>query len=258
MLKTTDIVVVIPLYKENLTVWEEKSLSQCLSVLKRYPIVLVTPQTLNTRFFEEKYPIDSIERFDDSFFKDITGYNTLLLSTQFYERFLKYKYLLIYQLDAYVFQDLLMQWAEKGYDYIGAPWLKKPVYNFPIISHFMRFQHKYRLNHHQSSKQSLYNKVGNGGFSLRKIESHYQATIDSKNQIENYLAQKRTHFYNEDVFWATEIPDFSYPEPLEALTFSFDKYPDYCFKLNNHELPFGCHGWYKRKMKKFWKPVIGF
>ena len=31
--------------------------------------------------------------------------------------------MLIYQLDAYVFKDELLNWANKGYDYIGAPWL---------------------------------------------------------------------------------------------------------------------------------------
>ena len=51
-------------------------------------------------------------------------------------------------------------------------------------------------------------------------------------------------------FWATEANGFTYPKVKEAIRFSFDKYPSYCYKLNNWQLPFGCHSWYKRKMKK--------
>lgn len=252
------VVIIIPLYKETLTPLEEKALIQCLSVLKDHPIVIVAPQTLKTDSIQKKYNIDKVERFDDAFFKGIAGYNSLLLNTLFYERFLEYKYMLIYQLDAYVFKDLLLEWCKKDYDYIGAPWLKKPIYNLPLISTYLSLLHKYRIKNNKLSKQSLYNKVGNGGVSLRKIESHYKATIAYKEKIIFYLKQERSHFYNEDVFWATEVYEFSYPDFMEALKFSFDKYPAYCFQLNNNELPFVCHAWYKRKMKKFWKPIIGF
>lgn len=47
-----------------------------------------------------------------------------MLTKEFYLRFRQWEYLLIYQLDAYVFQDELMDWCNKGYDYIGAPFLK--------------------------------------------------------------------------------------------------------------------------------------
>lgn len=50
--------------------------------------------------------------------------------------------------------------------------------------------------------------------------------------------------------------NFTYPDYMEALQFSFDKYPSLCYKLNNNQLPFGCHSWYKRRMKDFWFPII--
>ena len=31
--------------------------------------------------------------------------------------------MLIHQLDAFVFEDKLMDWVKRGFDYIGAPWL---------------------------------------------------------------------------------------------------------------------------------------
>jgi hypothetical protein len=44
-----------------------------------------------------------------------------MLSIDFYKRFRDYKFILIYQLDAYVFRDELEYWCEQDYDFIGAP-----------------------------------------------------------------------------------------------------------------------------------------
>jgi hypothetical protein len=37
----------------------------------------------------------------------------------------------------------------------------------------------------------------------------------------------------------------------DALEFAFERYPRKCFKLNNHNLPFGVHAWEKYD-KSFW------
>jgi len=250
------VAIIIPLYKRDLNSFEKVSINACLSVLGSYPIIFISPQSLDITSIEKEYSISSVERFEDKFFKGIEGYNSLMLNPNFYKRFLDYEYILIYQLDAYVFSDLLTQWCTKGYDYIGAPWLKKPIYNYPGISTIMYLIDQYKKIRKKPSKQSFYNKVGNGGFSLRKVKSHYQASITYKDKISYFLSKKRLHYYNEDVFWATEIPEFNYPTAKEALQFSFDKYPYYCYKLNQGKLPFGCHAWYKPKMKRFWKQFI--
>ncbi|MDR3340082.1 MAG: hypothetical protein LBT25_08365 [Candidatus Symbiothrix sp.] len=254
----TLVTVVIPIYKNRLSELERKSLSQACKVLHAYPIVIVKPEYLDVSAILQEFPCLSVSSFDDSYFRGIENYNRLMLSSQFYGRFLGSHYILIYQLDAYVSRDELAVWCEKGYDYIGAPWLEKPVYRLPFVSVYMRLLHRYKIKRGILSKQSLYNKVGNGGLSLRKVESHYKASIVCQETIDYYLAQKRSHFFYEDVFWATEAPEFKYPDAMEALCFSFDKYPAYCYRLNGKQLPFGCHSWYKRKMKNFWRPIIGF
>ena len=74
----------------------------------------------------------------------------LWMSKQFYFRFLpNYKYMLIYQLDAWVFTDNLQEWCDKGYDYIGAPFLSIVKKNSPRV---------------------IFKGVGNGGLSLRRIQ----------------------------------------------------------------------------------------
>lgn len=251
-------IVVIPVYQKELSKLELRSLKQAYQLLHAHPITIIKPASLDLSEITSQFPSLTTTSFEDSFFQGIKGYNNLMLSSVFYERFLTYDYMLIYQLDAYIFRDELLDWCMKGYDYIGAPWLKKQIYRYPGISLIMKYSHMQKKKQGKISKQDLYDKVGNGGFSLRKISSHYQATIRYKNKIDKYLSHNNNHFYNEDVFWATEIPEFQYPAPLEALHFAFDKYPSYCYKLTKGKLPFGCHAWYYRKMKRFWKPIIGF
>src|SRR3546814_12069713 len=62
--------------------------------------------------------------FDDGYFKDISSYNSLMMSSAFYQSFLEYKYILIHQTDAFVFNNELKEWCEKDFDYIGDPWLR--------------------------------------------------------------------------------------------------------------------------------------
>ena len=250
--------VVIPIYQASLSQQERKSLSQAYKILRMYPLVVIKPNHLDLSELVTEFPKLSFISFADSYFKGISGYNRLMLAKEFYESFLDCTYILIYQLDAYVFRDELREWCNKGYDYIGAPWLQRPVYKLPVISGIMHLIHSYHKFRGKPSKQDLYGKIGNGGLSLRKVASHYRITCEQNERIDHYLAQKRYHLYNEDVFWATEANGFTYPKVKEAIRFSFDKYPGYCYKLNNRQLPFGCHSWYKRKMKKFWMDFIPF
>jgi hypothetical protein len=250
--------VIIPLYSAQLSELELKSLAQAYQVLRAYPLIIVKPESLDVSDILRAFPGISVCSFADACFKGIEGYNRLMLSSFFYKRFLESEYILIYQLDAFVFRDELPEWCAKDYDYIGAPWLEKPVYRWPLISACRYRLHQWKIRRGKLSKQSLYNKVGNGGFSLRKTASHYRAIQIHEESIAYFLAQKHSHFFHEDVFWATQVPEFHYPEVREALRFSFDKYPAYCYRLNEKQLPFGCHAWYKRKMKHFWRPIIRF
>lgn len=250
--------VIIPIYKADLSNVERISLTQVCKVLQNYPLVVIKPQSLDLSVLADEFPLLSFVSFDDNYFRGISGYNRLMLAKEFYQTFMDCNYILIYQLDAYVFRDELDTWCRKGYDYVGAPWLKRPLYRFPLLAAFMRLNHAWAKYRNKPSKQDLYDKIGNGGLSLRKVSSHYRVTCEQKERIRFYLTQKRHHLYNEDVFWATEAKGFTYPTPTEALKFSFDKYPGYCYQLNEKQLPFGCHAWYKRKMKRFWSKFIPF
>ena len=82
-----------------------------------------------------------------------------MLSPEFYRRFSDTDYILVCQLDAYIFRDELLSWCKKEYDYIGAPWSAPALYRMPILRLWRRYFHSRR----RTEKDF---KVGNGGLSI--------------------------------------------------------------------------------------------
>ncbi|WP_242204337.1 DUF5672 family protein [Aestuariivivens insulae] len=245
--------VVIPIYKTDLTEGERKSLNQCVKVLGDYPIVFVQPKALDSSSIDFNGLI-SVETFDDFYFKDVFSYNALMLSEDFYSRFVDSEYILIYQLDAYVFKDELETWCLKGYDYIGAPWLAS---RNTLLNRFFKLFHSKK----KKERNIIFFKVGNGGFSLRRISSCLEVTQELKEEIRENLKRKKDDFWiMEDVFWSIKVPtlidEFTIPNYQEAVAFAVDRKPEIGFELNNNMLPFGCHGFEKPKVKEFWETKI--
>ena len=76
----------------------------------------------------------------------------------------------------------------------------------------------------------------------------------------NYLKLFLLFFTDhEDVFWSGFgrffIEDFSIPYQEEAIRFAFETEPAHCYSLNNKQLPFGAHAWFKYD-REFWKDKI--
>lgn len=204
--------VLIPIYKNELSRSEQISLQQCKKILDRYAVILVAPQTMKIE--NRELAGLPVERFPQSFFDGISGYNQLMLSKEFYQRFERYEYILVYQLDAFVFSDRLQHFCELGYDYIGAPWLQGYRY---ITGLERRYLH-----------------VGNGGFSLRKISAFLrilnEETVKGADEP-------------EDIFWASRKRLKIAPVET-AVSFSFEAQVRKAFALNRERLPFGCHAWF--------------
>lgn len=279
------IVVVIPVYKETLTASQFLSVNQCFKILGKYPIFIVCPRGFNANEFERIAQTHEkqihVEEFDPAFFKDISGYNRLMVSLDFYLRFSAFEHMLIYQNDAYVFSDQLEYWTQSEYDYVGAPWFDGWVSN-------------------QGNEQII--GAGNGGLSLRnvqtftrileKIESiklsinsiykfrllrhlpfrYVGRLVGAWHRLRNFNIAELVSFddinkkcgaylHNEDYFWASLIPGyfnkFSVAEPEVAMFFSFENHPRRLFEMTRHHLPFGCHAWEKYD-PQFWSDFIDF
>lgn len=201
--------VVIPYYHNDLSVTEQISLMQCCLVLNKYDIILVAPESLEIHTDREFI----VKRVPDKWLADIEGYNQLMAQKFFYEMFLGYEYILIYQLDAYVFCDELLRFCNMGYDYIGAPWLRGT-----------KFFH--------GNEALIF--VGNGGFSLRKVQTFYSLALEEHETIN----------IPEDVFWSEHISvEFLVPDVDIALQFAFEEQVRKCYELNGNRMPFGIHAW---------------
>ena len=266
----TKAVVVVPLYRSEMAPFERASLCQCAKVFGGHRnIVFFAPESLEISAFLEILPDAGVERFEDKYFKSVSSYSWLLLTPGFYQRFQDYEYMLIYQLDAWVFRDELDYWCEKEYDYIGAPFVLKWGHREKII-------------------------VGNGGFSLRRICSMLRVLEEPHkkmfppellkefflnhiacgryfrcflpllkmcgllpNSRGHYLEQIRREKYNsEDMvfyFLSRQFTDdgLTMPDIDEAACFSLDGAPERFFK----KLPFGCHAWMKADAE-FWRKRI--
>lgn len=238
--------IIIPIYKAELSETEWISLKRCQKVLGRYDITIIKPKSLDLSSVFNQFDF-GIETFDDYFFDGVSGYNALMLSVEFYKRFIDYEYVLIYQLDAYVFRDELKMWCEKGYDYIGAPWLRKQKYYNWYYALYWKVKQKLYAALKIRSFHDTFDKVGNGGLSLRKVNSHYQVVLQMQDKIKEYISKNANKRFNEDTFWALEVvkvfPDFKIPLWQEALEFAFDVQVAECFHYNQNRLPFGVHGW---------------
>lgn len=254
--------VVIPIYKTELSNFEKISLEQVYKVLGAFQIIIVKPQDLIP---PDRFPKDTLFiSFDNKFFKDIHGYNQLMLSEEFYAKFLKFEKILIYQLDAFVFSNTLNYWCNQDFDYVGAPWLRArefhsryKFYKETIKSYFHRRYNIIEKNGMPALDKQMADQVGNGGFSLRKTKAFYDICLLNKKKINMYL-QKRHAYFNEDIFFSIEINRkkkvIKIPNYRKALGFAFETLPNRALQLNNNQLPFGCHAWEKNLV--FWRPYF--
>ena len=249
--------VVVPVYTETLSGRAEKSLRQTMKVLGRYPITLLVPEDLNVTELQREFAGLEITRVSPEWLgsRGIAGYNRMMLSREFYELFSDYNYILICQTDAWIFRDELQEWCDAGYDYIAAPWPKRKIYNKPLIRHWLKIRRFLFKSDKRIMRQQGFNKVGNGGLSLRRVEAFINACNTHAEVIEIFK-NKRGTLYNEDWFWSIIPRELNYPTLEVALGFSFDIRPQMCYELSGGKLPFGCHGWYKKRTIDFWRPII--
>lgn len=258
-------IVVIPIHKSSPNDTEISSFEQCCRVLRAHPICIVTNNEVNIGQYQEiasQFSINILrENFDTSYFASIAGYNRLMLDKRFYQRFAKYDYMLVYQLDAWAFRDELDNWCNKGYDYIGAPWIEK-----------------------NDDDSFRFAGVGNGGFSLRRIR-HFIDVLGHKGPVRNANQldleptlknriykffysrgyQNTVSYYKkdptlyEDIFLSIFLSNTklraNMPTPEMAARFAFEKQPSYLYSITQ-QLPFGCHAWRKYEYEVFWKRYL--
>ncbi len=271
------VAVVTPIVKFPLSAEEEISLRHLRRHLGGFDRYIIGQESLPKKFSDF-----AVRKFPGRYFADRFGYNRLLLKAEFYRAFAEYEYILIYQLDCLVFGGNLEEWCGKGWDYVGAPWLRDT-----------------------EDATKGFSGVGNGGLSLRRVRRAVEVLtstlfledpktrglrtgdrskvvyerLESRPRLKRMVVAGKTFLHgwgyhnnvrwltrkiardkdHEDLFWGHEarkmVRDFRIPEPREALEFSFELAPRYCFEMNSRRLPFGCHAWF-RYDREFWEPFL--
>lgn len=180
-----------------------------------------------------------------------------MLNADFYRQFVMYDYMLIHHTDALVFSSDINTWLDKGYSYVGAPWLNSEE-DF-------------------ASTGILFKGVGNGGFCLRKIQ-HVIRVLDSSRKISSFRTHLSTAKFSLNplrliwryIIYVCKVPRykdskfmnhlnenkvissaadrfdfFVIPTPFEAMKFAFEHKPEILYLLNGNKMPLGLHAWEK-------------
>ncbi len=265
------VAIAVPLSNRTaFTDGEKTSLQHLLHFLGGYDRFFILPEG---SALPKSYGFEMM-RFGSQYFGSVQAHRKLLFSEEFYERFGDYVYILIYHLDALVFSDKLLEWCRSGFDYLAPPWI--PHKDAPY-----------------AGMPAYEGKVGNGGFSLRKIDG-FLGVLRSRKLWRSPVARMREILrsnrspsgkalaiakalglflpaYNgirqeldrytapEDHFWANRAvhyhPGFRIAPIDRALQFAFECVPRYCYEQNQNRLPFGCHAW-ERYDRDFWQPFL--
>lgn len=227
-----NLIIIIPFYKQDMDIFEEISLTQLKKVLGKYDICFIGPEgkQINCNHILASY---KIETYDSSYFENTKSYSRLLLSTEFYLKYKNYKYMLIHQMDAFVFEDRVQEFINLGYDYYGAP-----------------------MTSDDPSEYVLYN----GGLSLRKIDSVIDVLEKYRDDIlDNHKLGSKFKDCEDDFFsycGCNKNIKFTVPPVRVAAGFSVQTDMGHGFRnIKEGMLPFGFHHWPNWNYR-IWKPIV--
>jgi hypothetical protein len=221
--------VVVPVYRDRPEPTEILSLTQLAARLGGHQVALVAPAGLDVSAYRAILGDPVCHYFDASFFRSREHYNALMLSEPLYARFAGWEYVLIHQTDAFVFEDHLAEWCGRGLDYVAPPFWA------------------------QSGRRKDLGMVGvgNGGFSLRRVEACQQVLSRARRfprrlrllaprSDARTLRRARRTGAPEDEWWGHH-PRLAVATVDEALRFGFDTGLENLLDVYREVVPFGCH-----------------
>lgn len=263
-----NVAVVVPVFREIILPSELVSLRHLREHLSRFPIYQISPQSLVQRIAGMQ-PC----QFQDDYFRSISAYSRLMLSREFYERFIDYEWLLVYQLDCLVFSGGVSNWCSHAYDYIGAPLFRRmadPRSGFSggcngglSLRRTRAFLNVLGSTRYLDGNPSLCRDVFHHpwvevrpsrfiGRCLKRLQIARAVRAGAESYVASYTL-------NEDQFWSARAsyfwPAFRVAPPDTALRFAFEAAPDWCFEQSGRNVPFGAHAWQKWD-PGFWEPYL--
>lgn len=160
-------IIVIPVYKKELTETEYKCLENYREKLPGFRIVFIAPVDIDDSYYAKRWEGISIIKFDTWSADSLNDYNRLLMTPEFYNRFSDYEYMFILQLDGWLIkgEEELKRFLQMGFDYIGAPWRDG---GYRYYKRVIRGANYIRFLRYFTGETIC--RVGNGGVSLRRVK----------------------------------------------------------------------------------------
>ncbi|RAJ11202.1 hypothetical protein LX64_00811 [Chitinophaga skermanii] len=259
--------IIIPVHKPHLSPEDAAALQACAKHLKAYDTFLVFPKGMHTLAYLKIHPALKLQPVPPQWLASVADYNRMKMQPEFYQLFRDYKYMMTYELDAYIFSDQIALHKGYAYDFIGAPVFEGyleaktgagflPMLNsgfsirnihscLKVLPLLKKFQARWRL-------QKLL--VSN----FRFLQKHFLQTQLQLILNEHLKGYFRGTYFHEDVIWTAIVPKlfpfFKVAPPTDAMQFSFEVNAAELLDMNHGQLPLGCHAW--TKFPKFWKDYI--
>lgn len=256
-------VIVVTFVWRDMKSMEKMAFDCGVSRLGRHPFAVCHPQSYSIENIKQKNPTIIDVPMEDAHFASRDSYNDMMLKPDFYRQFQAYDFILIYQLDAFIFRDELDTWVAQDFDYIGAPWLPSDSwYQRTIGEAVIRFRKLWSGINLQKGcirHADMYFEVGNGGFSLRKTQTMIRILSENSSLVNQLPRDSRIR--NEDVVISLILGRkcrLKKPDWRTAARFSFETNPTRCFRVTHERLPFGCHAWDTNTWEEFWRGIVWF
>lgn len=230
--------IIIPIYHIEPTRQEIVSIQTTMEKLGTHDVFFIAPANVDVAYYRDKFPNVQIRKYT-KWTNDIDSYSRLLISPAFYKEYKEYEYMLIVQTDALVLgTDMQLQkFLDLGYDYYGAAWEGYASVNGREIPKFRlpKWQKNAWIYRLARVRRCM---VGNGGFSLRKVDSCLKL-------LTKYWFAALCWHENEDLFFSYyAIGEEFKGAPFEvAITFAREE--NLKDALQSGTIPFGVHAWEK-------------
>lgn len=263
------VAVVVPLgSRPGISRDERISLAHIRHYLGEYDRHIIAPEGLPVDFADDF----TIHRLDDRYFGSAQAHALMQLTPEFYERFLDYEYILMHHLDALALSDQLIEWCDRGFDFIGAPWF--PTEDSPWVQEpfagnsgfaLMRVRSFLRVLYSPRRMRTVRESWSLAGHHFKGLHLAIARLMSLRrvsywrNHVHFHARSWLDHGMAGDTFWSREAqhywPPFRVATAEEALPFAFEAAPRECFERNGRQLPFGGHAWWHFD-RTFWEPYL--
>jgi hypothetical protein len=275
--------VIIPVYAAELSQSEQAALICCIDRLRDRQIFLLHKASIDINSVLDQLGVAVVDRkrikcgsVEDKWLSSVASYNAMLLQGWFYRMFANWSYVLIYQLDAWVFGDALGEWLAKAYTYVGAPWTGHlgpdtpdtgvgnggfslrcvaemiricesprwrfvPVFRWRILAYRMTLLRRYHL-FPVPQRPLLFAK---------RLALFVAMSLGWRNTLAYYASIGIQEDHVLSVYAPLVFPWMRIPSMAEAATFSVETNPRQTFAAYGITRPFGCHAWEKHD-RDFW------